>query len=134
MLLGYNFNSIVDLEIIPGIDLQASFAPPDISPINQQAFIQMKKMPILLPLNNAFGTCSYAISPLGAKQLLDSCFPLTGQAVAVPALQRILQPTSDIDVIMNNNYRRLQAFCCLPPLAISPHNLQDSDTSNRNNS
>lgn len=113
VFLGYNFDSILDIEIIPGVNLQGSFSPPGLSQANQQAFVATTVMPSLLPLNNVFGTCAYAISPKGAQQLLNLCFPLTASAVAIPALKRILQ-------VMNLHYRRLRAFCTVPPLVITP--------------
>ncbi|MBC6417928.1 MAG: glycosyltransferase family 25 protein [Prochloron sp. SP5CPC1] len=52
VFFGYNFDSILDIEIIPGVNLQGSFFPPGLSQANQQAFVATTVMPSLLPLNN----------------------------------------------------------------------------------
>ncbi|MBC6417927.1 MAG: hypothetical protein GDA44_03610 [Prochloron sp. SP5CPC1] len=62
---------------------------------------------------------------------MNLCFPLTASAVAIPALQRILQPTSGVDMVMNIHYRRLRAFCTVPPLVITPNTVGDSDIKGR---
>lgn len=128
VLLGYNFDSILDIEIMPGVNLQGSFSPPGFSQANQQAFVATTVMPSLLPLNNVFGVSAYAISPKGAQQLMNLCFPLTASAVAIPALKQILLPTSNVDGFMNIHYRRLRAFCIVPPLVINPNSVEDSDS------
>lgn len=132
VLLGYNFNSALDVELIPGIDLHSSFVPNTISDQVQRSFVgittETTALPRIFPLNNAFGTCAYGVSPQGARQLIEYCFPLTGLAVAVPALKRILQPAGSIDTILNAHYRGLQAFCTIPPLALASNDPQDSDT------
>ena len=126
LLLGYNFDSIIDTEIVPGVDLRGSFTSNKITGYDHQTFVHTTRIPTILPLNNAFGLCIYAISPQGATTLIQRCFPLPSLAVGVPALNRILYPAESIDAVMNAHYRQLQAFCAIPPIAISPN--QDSDT------
>ena len=126
LLLGYNFDSILDVEIIPGVDLQGKFVSPWFTEGDRQAFLQTARQPTVLPLNNAFGSCAYAVSPQGAAKLINRCFPLTREPIGIPALNRILYPAGSIDAVMNTHYRHLQAFCAVPPVAITPN--QDSDT------
>ena len=128
LLLGYNFNSILDVELIPGLDLQSHFSPATLSAKVVRDFIADTTDSNPFPLNNAFGTCSYAISPKGAAQLVELCFPMAGIAVGIPALKRTIKPAIGIDTIANAHYGRLQAFCALPPLAITPNDPQDSET------
>lgn len=127
VLLGYNFDSVVDVEIVPGIDLQSRFSLHFPSEEHLQRFREERQEPVVLPLNNGFGACGYALAPSGAKQLLNLCFPLAGLSIGVPALNRILAPTGTIDAIMNAHYRRMTAFCVIPPLVLSPNNQHDSD-------
>jgi GR25 family glycosyltransferase involved in LPS biosynthesis len=127
LLLGYNFDSILDVEIASGVDMQAQFVSDfEASNIRTLQGIQSAA----LPLNNAFGLCCYAISPKGAAMLLQLCFPMTGEAIGIPALERIIRPAIGIDCVMNNHYRRLRAYCSIPPLAISQNDKATSDTVN----
>ncbi len=131
LLLGYNFDSVLDVKLLPGIDIRGTFSTRALS---EQAILAFKSglaTPAVLPLNNAFGFTTYAISPKGARQLLELCFPLTGMAVAVPALGKVIRPASTLDMVANAYYRALRAFCTVPPLAIVPNN--DSDTSTSKN-
>ncbi|MCA9072224.1 MAG: class I SAM-dependent methyltransferase, partial [Planctomycetaceae bacterium] len=95
-----------------------------------QAFVHDRRPSLPFPLKNAFGSCAYAISPKGAKQFLECCFPLKGLAVDVPALSKFVSPTANIDEILNAYYELYSTYCAIPPLAISPNDHQTSDTIN----
>lgn len=126
--LGYNFNSILDVAVAPEISLKACFYPHFCTEDRLKDYVQTTLPPVALRLHGAFGTCAYAISPKGAEQLIQLCFPLKGITVKIPALNRIIKPAPSLDTIMNDYYRRLQAFCAVPPLAITPNDPTDSDT------
>ncbi|MEM1367579.1 MAG: glycosyltransferase family 25 protein [Cyanobacteria bacterium P01_H01_bin.15] len=130
LLLGYNFDSILDVEIVPGVSFRGGFSEIQTTPIQKDLFIQENKPVSLFNLNNAFGACTYAISPEGAKKILQLCFPLTPTIISVPALNRNVGPSLQIDIHLNAHYRNLKAFCCIPPLAITPNDAIDSDTLN----
>jgi glycosyl transferase, family 25 len=129
VLLGYNFDSATSLELFPGVVMHSLFSAfagkvpdePDIS-----AFIAVETIPTLLALNHAFGTCAYLISPKGARRLLEICFPLSNRAIYIPSLRRTIV-SFGLDSLLNTFYSELQAFCLVPPLAISPNDRQDSD-------
>jgi glycosyl transferase family 25 len=126
LVLGYNFDSILDVQLVPGLDLQARFSKHDLSDESIRRFVTERRPPALLPLNNAFGLSAYAVSPRGAERLLDVCFPLANAAVGIPALQQIVTPAVTIDTFTNAHYRSVHAFCAIPPLAITPNDDSDS--------
>jgi glycosyl transferase, family 25 len=131
VLLGYNFDSATSLEMFPGVVMHSLFSAfagklPDERDI--AAFVAVKTMPTLLGLHHAFGTCAYTISPKGAKRLLEICFPLSNRSIYIPSLRRTIV-SFGLDSLLNTFYTELQAFCLVPPLAISPNDRQNSDIS-----
>jgi GR25 family glycosyltransferase involved in LPS biosynthesis len=121
LLLGYNFDSFLDVEIIPGIEsFSGRFTNKPLTPGRLKNF-QNSVTPIsVLPLRNAFGTPAYAASPSGAKYLLEHVFPLRNVPVPLPFEKRAMVSYS-MDAIMNRFYRNMKAFACLPPLVVSPN-------------
>ncbi|HEY1789255.1 MAG TPA: glycosyltransferase family 25 protein [Verrucomicrobiae bacterium] len=121
LLLGYNFDSFLDVEIIPGIEsLSGRFTDMALTSSRLKNF-QNSVTPIsVLPLRNAFGTPAYAVSPSGAKFLLEHVFPLRNVPVPLPFEKRAMVSYS-MDAIMNRFYRKMKAFACLPPLVVSPN-------------
>jgi glycosyl transferase, family 25 len=121
LLLGYNVNSVLEFEFIPGVEglrgrfVRRSLREPDL------CRFQADTTPVsALPLVNAFGTPAYAISAQGARRLLSDVFPLHNRLVEIPALGRAIE-TFSIDSIMNYLYKRMKAFVCFPPLVLSPN-------------
>lgn len=79
------------------------------------------------PTLMAWGTIAYAVSPRGARKLLDACFPLTARRrVRFHVEQRELPPTA-LDGMINAALQAAQvrALACFPPLALSPNDLSD---------
>src|SRR5262249_5624713 len=69
-------------------------------------------------LLHAFGTCSYSISPLGARALKDFCLPFRNLTVFFPGLNRSIANVG-LDVMMNALYPEINAFVSFPPLVIT---------------
>ena len=131
VLLGYNFDSATSLELFPGVVMHSLFSAfagkvPDERDI--ATFVAIETIPTILALNHAFGTCAYMISPKGARRLLELCFPLSNLSIYIPSLRRTIV-SFGLDSLLNTFYSELQAFCSVPPLAISPNDRQDSDIS-----
>jgi glycosyl transferase, family 25 len=120
LLLGYNFDTMFEVDIIPGIErLSGRFRNKTLTRSKLKNF-QESALPIsLLPLRNAFGTPGYAISPTGAKYLLENVFPLRNVPIALPFEGRMV--ARSMDAIMNGLYRKMSAFACLPPLVVTPN-------------
>lgn len=121
LLLGYNFDSFLDVDIIPGIErLSGSFTNKRLTPSRLKLF-QNSPYPVsVLPLRNAFGTPGYAVSPSGAKCLLGKVFPLRNLPVRLQYERRTMHAFS-MDGLMNRLYGKMKAFACLPPLLVSPN-------------
>jgi hypothetical protein len=77
-------------------------------------------------LGNAFGTQAYSVSPSGAKKLISGCLPFRKRAI------KFVQPgvsfwDEGIDGPMNAVYPEMNAYVCVPPLAVQDRNLELSD-------
>lgn len=121
LLLGFNFDSIIKFQIIPGVEqLSGRFENRPLDDTRLRCFQATTIPPIVLPLANAFGTPGYAISPKGAQTLLTRCFPLNNGLVTVPLIQRTFAARS-IDCLLNIHYQKIKAFVTFPPLVVTPN-------------
>jgi hypothetical protein len=120
-ILGYNFDSFIDVEIIAGIEhLSGCFTNKKLTR-DKLIHFQRSNTPVsVLPLRNAFGTPAYAVSPSGAEYLPKHVFPLRNVPVPLPYERRTMQ-TFTMDGLMNRLYGKMKAFVCLPPLVVSPN-------------
>ena len=126
VLWGWNFDAILHVEIIEG--MKRAVVRSDRRPLGDRLaeFQEKDYEATLLPLVAAFGTVCYSVSPQGARQLLDSCFPLKRERVVVPGM-KIRLPSDTIDVVMIQHYRRLKSYVCVPPLAWTENDKSISD-------
>jgi GR25 family glycosyltransferase involved in LPS biosynthesis len=71
----------------------------------------------LFRLLNAFGLTAYSISPSGAKRLMEACLPLRSRVI--PFVEPDMAFWDEgIDGPVNLAYPDVNAFVCMPPLAI----------------
>ncbi|MEN3275966.1 MAG: glycosyl transferase, family 25 [Massilia sp.] len=122
---GWNFDSVVNLNVMPGIS-------PVVMTFNQNqlresipAFQELTIAPQLLPLSHCFGTPAYSISPAGGRKFIENCFPLNNFKQVVPGLPYPL-PNNGIDMVMNRIYGATRSFCSMPPLAVTENDTPNS--------
>jgi GR25 family glycosyltransferase involved in LPS biosynthesis len=128
MLFGYNFDSAISMELIPGV--QSYLSSFDNRPIDTESLRQFRmcfQPSLVRRLSNAFGTPAYAVSPHGAEKVLKACFPLRNVQVPIPCLRRVLRAFS-IDCLLNLHYDSWSAFASFPPLVVTPNDKTQSDT------
>jgi glycosyl transferase family 25 len=126
LVLGYNTDSILDLEIARGMSSAVVFTPKYPTRESEAAFQRSKAPVAALKLNHCFGTSGYAVSPQGAKKLLKFCFPMDNRPVTIPALQRSF-PAFGLDCMLNGVYKNIEAFACFSPLVL-PRNDRAAST------
>src|SRR5882757_557623 len=107
--LGYNIDSILDVEFAHGMKSRMEFVPKSPDDETDAIFQKSKAQVAALRLNNCFGTPGYVVSPAGAKKLLKFCFPMDNRVFAIPALNRSL-PVTGVDGMMNTIYRVVNAY------------------------
>ena len=126
VLLGYNTDSILDVEVAPGCRMRCTFTMKTPTIDDCIRFAQGAGPVAPIRLHQTFGSCAYLVSPKGAARLIDLTFPLTDQATNIPALGFAVSAKSQ-DALANGFYGVVQAFACVPPLAL-PHNDKATST------
>ncbi len=129
LVLGYNTDSILDLEIARGMSSAVVFAPKYPTKETEAAFQKSKAPVAALKLNHCFGTSGYAVSPRGAKKLLKFCFPMDNRPIAIPALKRSF-PAFGLDCMLNDVYKNIEAFACFSPLVLPKNDRAASTVQN----
>ena len=125
--LGYNVDSILEVELTPGFKSTMVFMPKQPSDENLAAFQTSNSQVAALRLTSCFGTAGYVISPRGAKKLLELCLPMENRFLKIPVFNRTV-PVLGIDGMMNFIYHSIEAFACLSPLIIPRNNNAVSTT------
>lgn len=125
--LGYNTDSILELELTPGFKSEMVFTPKQPSNESAAVFQRSTAEVAAFRLINCFGTAGYVVSPRGAKRLLELCFPMENRFLRVAALNRTI-PVMGVDGMMNFIYNSIEAFACLSPLVIPKNNNAVSTT------
>jgi GR25 family glycosyltransferase involved in LPS biosynthesis len=125
--LGYNTDSILDVDLAKGMSSALAFAPKHPTAQNQRDFVKSTTPVSVFRLNNCFGTCGYAISPAGARKILQLCFPMDNRPVTIAALKRTF-PAFNFDCIMNDIYQRIEGFACFSPLVLPRNDVAVSTT------
>jgi GR25 family glycosyltransferase involved in LPS biosynthesis len=126
LVLGYNTDSSLDIEIAPGMKSMMAFRPRLQDDQNELTFQRANSHVAAFRLNNCFGPAGNLISPVGAKRLLELCFPMDNRPVQIEALANRVLPTHGLDGMGNSVYRFMQAYACFAPLVV-PRN--DNTTS-----
>lgn len=118
MLWGWNFDSIVLFDMIPGVSPCLGIFDQDRMRMGIDAFQSAHLMPQPFRLLNAFGIVCYSASPLGAQAMKQHCLPFRNKDVFIPGLGRAV-PNRALDVMLNDVYPRVNAYVSFPPLIIT---------------
>ena len=131
--LGYNTDATIAIENADGSVSSIAF---DDSIKGQSTFFEEfrtaayeSEPPHVARCYQAWGLLAYVVSPAGASKLCQRCFPLDSHnVIEMIGEDRLIRPTS-FDGMVNIALKSgIRAFCCLPPLALSPNDHADSDT------
>tara|TARA_B100000674_G_scaffold382195_2_gene325125 strand:+ start:1471 stop:2241 length:771 start_codon:yes stop_codon:yes gene_type:complete len=131
VLLGWNTDSVLQAELLPGLEMISLFEP--IYPNHQQIeqIINSDRKPHLCNLNVCFGLPAYWINPKTANELLDTCMPLktenNNMTRGIP--QHFLVT---LDGMLTNRYKEINAKVTIPPLALALNDQSTSLTKNQN--
>lgn len=122
---GFNTDSMFDVEMFPGCDMQGGFTVAYPSYSDCMRFVAGTGDVSAVRSHTVFGTCAYAISPGGAQKLLDGCYPLMPREIYIPVFPAVFLPRSN-DISMNGLYRDMASYVCLPPIAMPMNDRQNS--------
>ena len=119
-VLGYNFNAPITLDALPGVTRSVVTFGEKRMQKNASSFTTQDRHAAFFRLLQAFGLCAYAVSPKGARRLLEYCLPLRAQEYQQLGLDRMVRNVG-IDVVTSYYFARLEAYGAFPPLALSPN-------------
>ena len=131
LLLGWNFDSLLQAELEAGIGLISLFEP---AYPNEAALRKIVNSPVkreLCKLKRCFGLPAYLITPETARTLLNRVKPLTAEVISMG--RGIPEHYSEtLDGILNNQYEKIGAQIVFPPLAIAINDQSASLTRKHN--
>jgi len=131
ILLGYNTNTVLDVKISSAFDFGGFFSNEYPTAAQLEAFARETTTVLTARLNNAFGLCAYLVSPEGARKLM-TLFPMDNRAVYIPGSKVKFGfdtfTCSTLDMLTNTLYPHMNAYACVPPLALPLNDLKTSAT------
>lgn len=128
LVLGCNTDSVLDLELAPGMKSMMVFRPQHPDDQSDAAFQRSNSQVAAFRLNSCFGPAGSLISPAGAERLLELCFPMDNRVVKIEALGNRMLPTSGLDGMGNSIYRFIKAYACFAPLVVPRNDNATSTT------
>jgi len=132
-LLGYNTDAVLDFKVTDDCNFSGFFSNETPSPEQLEAFTKTTTSIMPMRLNNAFGLCSYLVSPQGARKLL-SLFPMDNRLVRIPGnsmrFGRELFRCMTTDMSANTLYPQMNAYVAIPPLVLPLNDPATSTTRN----
>jgi glycosyl transferase, family 25 len=118
VLWGWNFDSILCFDFLPGISpCVARFSQDQLRSATAK-FQTRTFSPQAYRLLRAFGSVCYSVSAAGASKLLRQSLPIRPMTVAFPTVDAEF-PNRGIDIVMNAAYPDVGAFVSFPPLVIT---------------
>jgi len=118
MVWGWNFDSILMLDLLPGISPSVSTFDQKGLRDNVEAYQEARFQPSPFRLLRCFGTVAYTVTPRGAKKLRDVALPIAPFEIPIPMISPRF-PNNGIDIVMNRAYPELDAFVSFPPIAVT---------------
>lgn len=121
---GWNFDSIIKVKFAQSnisINLTADnkkLYTPNIIKQFQQSIVPVS----VFDVQNLWGTCSYSISPKGAKYFKEKCFPLTNKSypfIIYPRYDQVIVNTAGIDATMNSFFHDSKVYMTFPSLSLT---------------
>ena len=118
ILWGWNFDSILLFDILPGVSPCLSLVDQDRMRMGIDAFQSSQLTPQPFKLFNTFGLVAYSVSPPGARAMKQHCLPIRNMDVYIPGLGRTVA-NEEFDIMLNKLYRDINAYVSFPPLVVT---------------
>lgn len=130
ILFGWNFDSVLKAELLPGIEFISLFNPafPDSSVIRSLFSSADEKK--LCVLRKALGLPGYLLTPSGATKLLNGIPRFVAEPLCVGrGIPQV--PCLTLDAQMNRLYPEMRSYVMVPPVVIAENDKSRSQTSPR---
>jgi GR25 family glycosyltransferase involved in LPS biosynthesis len=130
LLLGFNFDRYVFLEIFPGDAGLVKLTFNQLALQNEIDFVSFNIVESsAYRLRSAFGNCGYVISPKGAALMIESIYPL-GERLVNPEGVNFRFYAQSKDALMCNVYGKSASYVAFPPLVYVTNNHSESTVQN----
>ena len=129
VVLGWNTDRPLELEIAPGIIYGGAFSVPFPSAKHLFDFAASTNPVELYRLKMSIGSPGYVISPKGAQLLIRECFPMDHRMIRFDSWNSTF-PSQGIDGMMAALYPKIAAYATLAPLVMTPNDHSTSLTIN----
>ena len=126
ILLGYNTDALVEFNVAGDFDLSTLFTVKHPTAAQLAKFARSRSPSNLFPLRHAFGISAYAISPAGARKLIQRCFPMDNRLIVFKASNHRFNAFS-LDCMMNVFYKDLAAYAFRRPAGAPAQRLGSLD-------
>ena len=127
LLLGWNMDSLLQAEILTGLELISLFEKAYPKEEELKRLVNYRTKRRICKLKRCFGLPAYRITPRAAKYLLKRLNPLLSE----PIIMGRGIPTTyseTLDGALNNQYEDIGAKIIFPPLALALNNQSESLT------
>jgi glycosyl transferase family 25 len=128
VVLGCNTDSVLDLELAPGMKAMMVFKPQRPDDVSDAAFQRATTQVAAFRLNSCFGPGGYVLSPAGARRVYPYFFPMDNRVVTIEALGNRAMTTMGADMMGNSIYSFVRAYACFAPLVVPRNNNATSST------
>lgn len=118
LVLGCNTDSVLDIELAPGMKSMMVFRPQRPDDVSDAAFQRATSQVAAFRLNCCFGPGGYVLSPAGARRMYPYWLPMDNRLVTIEALGNRALTTFGADMMGNSIYRFVKAYACLAPLVV----------------
>jgi len=118
IVLGWNTDRPLELEIAPGIFYGGGFSVPFPSNEHLSDFAASNNPVGLHRLSMSTGSPGYVVSPKGARLLITGCFPMDHRQVRFASWNATFD-SQNIDGMMAALFRWIAAYACVAPLVMT---------------
>ena len=126
-LLGWNLDSLLQAEVLPGTELISLFEPAYPSENELRRLVNSSEARKSCALKRCFGLPAYRVTPDIAQTLLTRFNPLIAEQIEMGrGIPRHYSET--LDGLLNNQYEEINAKIAFPPLALALNNPNESLT------
>lgn len=128
---GWNFDCPIMYDMIPDISYCYSTFREDFIGLNWKKYQSQPIQPNTYKMRFCFGTPCYSVSRQGAQKLLDMVAPLSDFKFSITGV--FTASNKGIDVALIKAYGLIDAFICVPPLALTPNDKKVSTVNQDDN-
>lgn len=118
ILWGSNADISLTFELLPGVTYCVARFNETLVRLGAEKFRKLDVRSLPFRLYHTLGICGYAISPKGARRMLDVCLPLHNKKRYHFRTHDTLFNTS-LDHVMSEHYESLASFVSFPALCIT---------------